>query len=214
MALIKLSSRKQKFIFGFTVLFLTFSAGLGLWFFDAHNKLIATQDYDRKTTEEVLNNQPNPNLKKPHLIIPSISVATFIQNVGLTADGDMGVPTSADEAGWYKYGPKPGEKGNSVIAGHVDTGKGSKAGIFWDLDKLRPGDSIFVVNQEDQTLHFKVTSKASYTPENAPLEKIFGSNEKSSLNLITCEGRWDSSTRSYSHRLVVFTELVEQEDSS
>lgn len=36
---------------------------------------------------------------------------------------------------------------------------------------------------------------------------IFGSNDgKAHLNLITCEGIWDATKKSYSKRIVVFTD--------
>lgn len=51
--------------------------------------------------------------------IPRIDVDAQIQSVGVEEDGSVEVP-SVDEptlAGWYRYGPSPGEEGSAVILG-------------------------------------------------------------------------------------------------
>jgi len=41
-----------------------------------------------------------------------------------------------------------------------------------------------------------------------PQVEIFGPTDKKRLNLITCNGEWIQSLKTYSDRLVVFTEQI------
>jgi len=50
-----------------------------------------------------------------------------------------------------------------------------------------------------------ITGSEYYTPDNAPLQDIFGAATTLNLNLITCGGTFDPATRHYDQRLVVFT---------
>lgn len=138
--------------------------------------------------------------------IPAINVETDVREVGLTAKGNMAAPRGAGNAGLYKFGYKPGEKGNAVIAGHLDTYKNTD-GVFRNLNRLRAGDDIYITGDSGAQSHFIVRATATYDGESAPLAEIFGASDKPRLNLITCAGVWDSKKHMYTHRLVVFAEM-------
>ena len=142
------------------------------------------------------------------LEISSLKLDATIQEVGLTKDGNMGVPTNYTDVGWFDQGPKPGQPGNAVIGGHLNSGI-NKSAVFENLHKLKTGDVVTVKDKaKNEEQHFKVTSAQSYDVTNAPLDKIFGQTQESHLNLITCNGIWDKIKKDYNQRLVVFTELV------
>ena len=139
------------------------------------------------------------------LKIPGISVDSAIEYVGLTSDGAMDAPKSPDEVAWYNLGPRPGENGSAVLAGHFGW-KNGKAAVFDDLDKLRQGDKLYVVDDTGEIISFVVRESRSYDPR-ADASDVFILNDgKAHLNLITCEGVWDKVLKSYSKRLVVFTD--------
>ncbi len=140
------------------------------------------------------------------IIIPKIGVETKVLPVGKTFSGNMEVPNSLKNVGWYKYGAKPGEIGNSVIAGHEIDELGFGA-IFKNLYLLKPGDEILVENSLGEILTFIVQDSEIYKYNNAPLEKIFGNSETSNLNLITCEGTFISKLKTKDQRLIVFSKL-------
>jgi sortase A len=73
---------------------------------------------------------------------------------------------------------------------------------------LAPGDRITVVTEDHEELVFEITGVETVHVDEAPLEKIFGSTDEFNLNLITCEGVWDSSRGMYDQRLVVYSTLV------
>jgi sortase (surface protein transpeptidase) len=111
----------------------------------------------------------------------------------------MDVPRHAGDVGWYASGPQPGQPGDAVIDGHLDWTSGPA--VFWDLDKLRPGDSIQIIDHESQTMLFQVTSMATFPADGRPPAGLFTAAGPSRLSLITCAGEWKGGQ--YSQRLVV-----------
>lgn len=144
-----------------------------------------------------------PLLSPQTLFIPKLGVTAAIQHVGLTKSGNMAVPSNYTDVGWYELGAAPGEEGNAVIAGHLDTGFGLPA-VFIDLDELAPGDVIIVRDDSGDEAQFVVERLATYDYTDAPMEEIFGTSTEARLNLITCDGVWDPASKTYSKRLVVF----------
>ncbi len=148
-----------------------------------------------------------PNSCSPmRLVIPAINVNANIQNTGITSKGVMETPNNAVDAGWFDLGPRPGEKGSAVIAGHFD-GKNGEAGVFTNLNKLKPGDKLYVQDYKGASTTFTVSGNRIYDPGYA--DEVFSSNDGTHLNLITCDGVWDGDLKSYSKRLVVFTDITQ-----
>ena len=138
--------------------------------------------------------------------IDAIHVNTFVERLGVDPKGNMDVPKNIFNVGWFGDGGyAPGDAGNAVIAGHLD-GPGTRA-VFWDLDKLKPGDKV-VLSDDATELVFAVTDTKVYPYNNAPLQDIFGPSSEAHLNLITCNGTYDARSLNYNNRLVVFTKLV------
>ena len=103
-----------------------------------------------------------------HLLIPSLGIDAPIEAVGKDENGAMKAPASDQEVAWYNLGPRPGDSGNAVIAGHLDDVHGKPA-IFWQIDKLKVGDEITVRFGNGSEKHFAVLSVESYTADAAPL---------------------------------------------
>jgi len=144
------------------------------------------------------------------LMIPSIGVNAKVEQVGKTAAGNMAVPHSLTDVGWYKLGTAPGLIGNVVIAGHLDNASG-KAAVFEKLRDLKVGDIITVVGESGEKFDYKVTGSKTVSYDNPGdqiIEDTFGKTSKARLNLITCEGTWVQAKKSYTDRLIVNSELV------
>ncbi len=139
------------------------------------------------------------------LRIPAIALDAAIQEVGLTRDGKMGIPSSYSEVGWVKTSAQPGQPGNAVITGHVNLNP-HQPGIFQNLHRVQVGDFIFI-DKDANGQRFKVTNIQTYETAKAPLQTIIGSTDKAHLNLITCAGTWDKAKQEFDQRLVVFTEV-------
>jgi LPXTG-site transpeptidase (sortase) family protein len=140
------------------------------------------------------------------LLIPKINVDASIEYLGVTSAGTMEVPTVPYDVAWFDLGPKPGEIGSAVIAGHYGTWKNGNGSVFDDLNKLRTGDEIYVEDENGLSTTFLVRELARYNPDSNSLSIFTSDDGKSHLNLITCEGIWDNVSKTYSQRLVVFTD--------
>ncbi|MGF3104927.1 class F sortase [Rossellomorea sp. DUT-2] len=142
------------------------------------------------------------------LSIPKLDLEAPIKEFGLDNEGNMELPDNGKEVAWFEPGFQPGEKGNAVLAGHVDDEK--KPAVFFELNELEPGDEIHLQDEDGAILTFVVREKVAYQKDDAPLRSIFGPSEKRMLNLITCTGYFDREIHNYVERLVVYTELVEE----
>lgn len=137
---------------------------------------------------------------------PSVDVDTNIQSLGIISNGDMDVPNNINEVGWFSFGPRPGEKGNAVIAGHLN-GPNGEEGVFANLDKLKAGDKLFIRDSNGTIITFVVKESRIY--DSGYAEEVFSSNDNGvHLNLVTCNGTWDKDKESYNKRLVVFADML------
>lgn len=139
-----------------------------------------------------------------YLKIPTIGVNAQVEHVGLAPDGAMDVPKDYDNVAWFDRGPRPGEQGNAVIDGHVDSR--TRAAVFWKLNTLKPGDEIIVIGDDAVERKFIVTGVEFYKRTEAPLARIFGPRTGAHLNLITCGGIFDRRIGEYDSNWVVYAD--------
>lgn len=158
------------------------------------------------SSQEKANSKLPVRVNKPaRLKIPTINVDASVEYVGVTPLGAMDVPKGPIDVAWFELGPRPGENGSAVIAGHSGWKDGVKA-VFNNLDKLNIGDKIYIEDEFGATTTFVVQKVRTYNPK-ADTSSVFGSSdEKVHLNLITCIGFWDKVNRDSSNRLVVFAD--------
>ena len=151
----------------------------------------------------------NPGLPS-RLKIPKIGVDATIDYMGTTPQGEMSTPDGPVNAGWFKLGPRPGENGNAVINGHFGY-KNDIPAVFDNLHKLQKGDNVYTTNEKNETIAFVVRELRTYTPNENATDIFRSSDGQAHLNLITCQGIWNQAQKSYSTRLVVFTDkIIEQ----
>lgn len=194
------------------IIFALVGVGFGLGFVKWGGVL--SQDLSSKPQVVVEVQKPIQNTEVPKeevlppraIVIPKIGVEAVVEQVGEDSSGKMDVPQEADNVGWYSLGYKPGEKGSAVLDGHLDTATGAPA-VFYDIDKLEVGDQVIVTDEAGKDLTFEVISAQTYPFDQVPLGEVFGSSDKPKLNLITCTGVWNTGSRNYSNRLVVYTKL-------
>ncbi len=141
--------------------------------------------------------------------IPLLNVEAHVEHVGKDSQGRMDVPRDYLNTAWYGLGSMPGEIGNAVIAGHLDTPTGDPS-VFFNIDTLSIGDEIISIDKKGQEFVFHVTDVVTYDVDAFPIKTVFGDYTKARLNLITCSGVFDSNSENgYSERVVVFSEFVE-----
>jgi sortase A len=139
------------------------------------------------------------------LKIPKINIDAPVEFVGLTPAGVMGVPAGPSDVGWFDLGPRPGDIGSAVIAGHEGWENGIPA-VFDNLHSLVKGDKIYVEDETGTTTVFVVRELRIYGQNDDASDVFTSSDGKAHLNLITCDGVWNTMDRSYASRLVVFAD--------
>lgn len=142
------------------------------------------------------------------LIIPKIHVDAAIEQVGLTPDGAMDVPKALANVAWFEPGPRPGEVGSAVIAGHSGWKNGVPA-VFDTVHNLAVGDTLFVEDAQGVSKTFMVRALQTLSSSGDTGSIFSASDGNVHLNLITCEGVWSEVKKSFSQRLIVFTDRVE-----
>ncbi len=170
------------------------------------------------STDEPSEDQPDNNYvwrgwpeEPKRIIIPSIDVNGFIQKVGIDQNQQIAVPNNIHIAGWFVNSVRPGEQGLSIIDGHVD-GRFSSNGIFKRLGELKTGDEYQVELGSGKLLQYRVLEVATVTTDQAA-GVLFSQNSgvSSQLNLITCTGSWNSDAREYDQRIIVTSELIDED---
>ena len=138
--------------------------------------------------------------------VPSLAVNAPVDPMGIAANGDMESPTVAARTGWYKLGPRPGSVGSAVIAGHFGRWNSGEPSVFDNLHKLRPGDVVTVQDEAGIDAAFIVRETRIFGRDDDATAIFTSTDGKAHLNLITCHGKWDAAKKTYSDRLVVFTD--------
>jgi hypothetical protein len=144
-----------------------------------------------------------PSVQLPVAVaIPRIGVEAPLSALGLDDDGRLEVPAEPELAGWYELGPRPGEPGAAVIAGHVDSRRGPA--VFHRLAELAPGDEVLVHGEDGTSTRFLV-QRLERWPKNAfPTDAVYRDASGAELRLITCGGLFDRDRRRYEDNVIVF----------
>jgi len=136
------------------------------------------------------------------LRIPALKVDAKIENLGLQRDGTIAVPATTDIAGWYEYGPRPGQPGPAVLLGHVDSQAGP--GIFFDLYRVRPGTVVRVDRADGSSATFTITQVKKVPKVQFPTDLVYAPTLDPTLRLVTCGGSFDRSRGSYRDNVIAF----------
>jgi hypothetical protein len=148
-----------------------------------------------------------PRSEPVTLDIPAIGLRTNLLKLGLRENGSLDVPPtgSGAPASWYNGSPTPGERGPSVMLGHVNA-LGGATGVFADLRKLTPGTDIQVSRADGTTAVFTVDHGAQYSKDTFPTLEVYGNTPGAELRLITCDG-YDPATRLFDDNYVIYAKL-------
>lgn len=140
------------------------------------------------------------------LRIPAIGVDTPVMRLGLAADGSVQVPPIAahDRAGWYEHSPTPGQRGPSVILGHVTVGAYGD-GVFRRLGELHRGEKIVTRLENGTAAVFAVTDVRTVAKAHFPSNEVYGNVNRPELRLITCGGKRTGD--GYLDNVIVFAAL-------
>jgi len=156
---------------------------------------------------------PVPGGEGDRLLISKIGVDAPMTMRVVGNDGVMQNPEGAKDVAWYDFsaisglGGRPGVGGNTVISGHVDYHDYGPA-VFWDLQKLDPGDEIVIHLRDGSEYKYSVQWNRTIDPAAISWNEVVAATPQESVTMITCAGTFDSSTRSYDQRRVVWATRV------
>lgn len=149
---------------------------------------------------------PGDGLDPARISIPAIDVNAEVGDLGLNPDGTMEVPDDFSATGWFRHGPRPGQQGPAVIAGHVDSTSGPA--VFYRLGELQPGQRIRVAAPHGDAVTFAVQRVEQYPKEAFPTEAVYAFTEDPTLRLVTCGGPFNETIGHYEHNVIVFARRV------
>ena len=136
--------------------------------------------------------------------VPAIDLSEPLIDLGIDGEGAMEVPVDADDVGWFTGGGRPGGRGPTVIAGHVDSTTGPA--VFFRLDELVVGDEVTVTDVEGGAVRYSVTEVLDVPKAEFPTARVFGAQPTDQLRLVTCGGAFDRASGHYEENRVVFAE--------
>ncbi|MDA0632491.1 class F sortase [Nonomuraea sp. MCN248] len=132
--------------------------------------------------------------------IPSIDVEAPLMKLGVK-DGEVELPPyeKPGMAGWYTGSVVPGEKGASVIIGHVDTK--TEPAVFYKLRHVRKGSTVRVERSDGKVVTYKVDGVEQVHKDRFPFRKVY---VEDGLKLVTCGGRFDRAKGEYLDNVIVY----------
>ncbi|MEU6812931.1 class F sortase [Streptomyces sp. NPDC046831] len=139
--------------------------------------------------------------------IPDIGVNAPFTKLSLSPSGQLQAPPIDDDnlVGWFEGGVSPGERGSSIVVGHVDTEEGPA--VFAQLETLEPGQFVDITRTDGVVARFKVDSVDTFSKANFPDKKVYADTPGPELRLITCGGAYDRTKKDYVDNVVVFAHL-------
>jgi len=143
------------------------------------------------------------------LLVPDLGIDMSIDSVGVAEDGQMEVPADALRAGWYRFGPSPGQLGVAVVAAHAGSFI-TPRGPFYDLNRAEPGMLIEVRTADGSLATFEIAGVEVAVKDGLDLRPYFDRSGEPRLVLITCGGAWDDAAQSYRSNVIVTARLVDE----
>ena len=136
--------------------------------------------------------------------MPKVGVDAQVVTYGLDAKSVPEVPTNGAEVAWYDFSARPGTGSNAVFAGHV-TWNGHA--VFWDLDRMAPGDDIILEGTDGTRVSYKVSEVFLVDASDPNALSVMGPTPSDTMTVITCGGDFfyvgGVAQYDYTHRLIV-----------
>ncbi|PHG57741.1 class F sortase [Bacillus toyonensis] len=140
---------------------------------------------------------------KMEFLHPQVTVD--ILPVGLDSEGRMNVKDGLEIASWYKQSAIPGNKGNTLLAGHRDWN--GELGPFQYLETIEKNEKILIQYENKESRLFQVVEKQEY-PVNEVPTSVMDIQEGTRVTLITCTGKFIREKGGYQSRVIVTLRLV------
>lgn len=149
-----------------------------------------------------------PRSTPQRISIPAIAVNAPFTALTIGASGQLNAPPGNDKnlVGWFRDGASPGERGSSIVVGHVDTKTGPA--VFARLKTIKAGTTVDITRADGTVVTFKVDSVDTFSKANFPDDRVYADTPSPQLRLITCGGAYDRKKKDYEANVVVFAHLA------
>jgi sortase (surface protein transpeptidase) len=156
-----------------------------------------------------LEDLPAPDAPPVRVRVGSLGIDAPVVAIGVEPGTvAVAVPDDVSVAGWYRFGPAPGDDGSAVLTAHVDSAA-QGAGAFFPLRDAALGAEVVVTSADGAAHRFQVVARRSYRKTELPVGALFTRTGDPVLTLITCGGAFDAATRSYEENLVVYATPID-----
>lgn len=117
-------------------------------------------------------------------------------------------PPDSNVAWYHENGawPKPGYPGPSVLVAHIN--HNGKPGAFWNLQVVKPGDSVGVSYSSGDTVTFIITAVERPQKVFLPSDKIWNATKRPVLRLVTCDPVTDFQNGHYLGNVLVYADQL------
>jgi len=140
------------------------------------------------------------------LLIPKLGVRASVEHITMLNPQDVHAPYKWEDVAWSSFGPRPGERGNATIFGHVDST--CCPAVFYHLHTLVAGDQFDVLYRGNRALRFRVMWSTTYANSKLPVKWLYGRDRNRGLTLITCTGDFHRDGSGYDHKYLVYSRLI------
>jgi hypothetical protein len=154
---------------------------------------------DRDTTTDRV---PRPPPTPVELRIGGVGLRMPVVAKGVSRNGQMALPRSPEVLGWYRFGAAPGERGSTVLAGHVDTRRYG-VGPLALLPRVRVGDGVRVRLSDGSAVRYRVTGLRQVDKQSRALASVFDEKGRARLRVVTCGGEFDPDRGGYQDNVVL-----------
>ncbi len=160
----------------------------------------------RAVTEDDLVSTYGEEPRPHHIIIPAIGLESTVVDLSIVWDGETSEWETADHAvGFHIGSATPGEVGNTVMSGHVNSPIAGEGSVFARLDEIAPllrrGKIVdIIVTAGGDVFLYRATDTTVVLPEDVD---VFDYSDGPTLSLVTC-----APATTYSHRFIVNATLV------
>jgi sortase family protein len=128
--------------------------------------------------------------------------AAIVPEVIDIENGVLGMPANIRRLGWWRDGMAPrAHSGSILIAGHYDFATSGR-GAFYSLPHARRGERVQIATADGSVHTYRVVTVDSYPKTALPLT-VFDRRGPPRLVLVTCGGRFDSTTKHFLDNIVV-----------
>ena len=141
--------------------------------------------------------------------IGDVGLDTPLIETGMRGDGTLEVPPGEEgsPASWYDGSPTPGERGASILLGHVDS-LSDASGAFFELHDAQVGQRVQVEREDGSTATFEIYRLDTFAKDDFPTREVYYPVRDAELRLITCDDLGQGNG-SFPNNFIAFARLID-----